>query len=48
MTLQLSTKQAWEAIERELFAVIGMVNARKEARTVGVVYVVRDHKLYIR
>jgi hypothetical protein len=47
MTLQLSTEQVWEAIEKELFAVIGMVNARNEARTVGIVYVVRDRKLYI-
>ena len=47
MTIQLSTEQVWQAIEKELFAVIGMVTARNEARTVGVVYVVRDRKLYI-
>jgi hypothetical protein len=47
MTLQLSTEQVWEAIEKELFAVIGMVTAHNEARTAGVVYVVRDRKLYI-
>jgi nitroimidazol reductase NimA-like FMN-containing flavoprotein (pyridoxamine 5'-phosphate oxidase superfamily) len=47
MTIQLTPEQVWQAIEKELFAVIGMVTARCEARTVGVVYVVRDRKLYI-
>ncbi|HRQ38102.1 MAG TPA: pyridoxamine 5'-phosphate oxidase family protein [Chloroflexota bacterium] len=47
MTLQLTTEQVWQAIEKELFAVIGMVTAVNEARTVGVMYVVRDRKLYI-
>ncbi len=46
MTLQLATNQVWEAIEKESFAVIGMVTARNEARTVGIVYVVRDRRLY--
>ncbi|MCB8944816.1 MAG: pyridoxamine 5'-phosphate oxidase family protein [Ardenticatenaceae bacterium] len=47
MTTQLSSEQVWQAIEKELFAVIGMVTAQHEARTVGIVYVVRDRKLYI-
>ena len=47
MTLQLTTDQVWQAIEREIFAVLGMVTARGEARTVGVVYGVRARKLYI-
>ena len=47
MTVPLTTEQVWQAIEKELFAVIGMVTANTEARTVGVVYVARDHKLYI-
>ena len=47
MTIQLATEQVWQAIEKELFAVIGMVTANNEARTVGIVYVVRDRKLYI-
>lgn len=47
MTIQLSARQVWEAIEKELFAVLGMVTAGGEARTVGIVYVVRDRKLYI-
>jgi hypothetical protein len=40
-------EQVWREIENELFAVLGMVTARNEARTVGVVYVVRDRRLYI-
>lgn len=47
MTLQLQSEQVWQAVEKELFAVIGMVTAKNEARTVGVVYIVQDHKLYI-
>ena len=47
MTIQLTGEQVWQAIEKELFAVIGMVTDRNEARTVGVVYVVRKRKLYI-
>ena len=47
MTTQLSSEQVWQAIEKELFAVVGMVTANQEARTVGVVYVLRDHKLYV-
>lgn len=47
MTLQLSSEQVWQEIEKELFAVIGMVTAKNEARTVGMIYVVRDRKLYI-
>lgn len=45
--MQLSSGQVWNEIEKELFAVIGMVTAGNEARTVGVVYVVRNRKLYI-
>lgn len=47
MTLQLKSEQVWQAVEKEMFAVIGMVTAKNEARTVGVVYIVQDHKLYI-
>jgi len=47
MTAQIRAEQVWEAIEKELFAVIGMVTANEEARTVGVVYVMRGRKLYI-
>ena len=46
MTTQLSSEQVWQAIEKELFAVIGMVTASQESRTAGVVYTVRDLKLY--
>lgn len=47
MSQQLTADQVWEAIEEELFAVVGMVNADNEARTAGLVYIVRDRKLYL-
>ncbi len=47
MTVQLTAEQVWAAIEKELFGVIGMVTPANEARTVGIVYVVRNRRLYI-
>ncbi len=47
MSQQLSAAQVWQAIEKELFAVVGMVNADNQARTAGLVYIVRDRKLYL-
>jgi Pyridoxamine 5'-phosphate oxidase len=47
MTVELTSDQVWEVIEKELFAVLGMATAQNEARTVGIVYVVRDRRLYI-
>ena len=43
----LTTEQVWKTIEDNVFAVLGMVTAKNEPRTVGIVYVARDHKLYI-
>jgi hypothetical protein len=47
MTQQLSSKLVWEQLCKQLFAVLGVVNAKGEARTSGVVYTVNDFKLYI-
>ena len=47
MSLQLTSDQVWNELSTELFAVLGMVTAKGEARTIGVVYVVHDHKIYI-
>ena len=43
---ELTSAQVWREIEKQMFAIIGMVTAKHEARTVGVVYVVRQRKLY--
>lgn len=43
----ISSTQVWTALKKELFAVLGMVTSKGEARTVGIVYIVHDHKLYI-
>jgi hypothetical protein len=47
MTLQLTSDQVWKELQKELFAVLGMVTSKGEARTVGVVYIVHDHKIYL-
>lgn len=47
MTVQLTTEQVWREIAQNLFAILGMVTPQGEARTVGVVYVVDAHRLYI-
>lgn len=47
MTLQLPSNQVWAEIEKHIFGVLGMVTAKGEARTVGINYVVDNHKLYI-
>jgi len=46
MAQQLTSEQVWNEIKKELFAVLGMVNAKEEARTMGIVYIVHDKKLY--
>lgn len=43
----LTSQQVWQALEKESFAVLGVVTANREARTAGIVYVARDGKLYI-
>lgn len=47
MAVQLKSEQVWNVLEKELFAVLGMVNSKGEARTVGIVYIVHDRKLLI-
>ena len=45
--MQLTTDQAWHELEKELFAVLGMVTSVCKARTVGIVYIAHDRKLYL-
>jgi hypothetical protein len=47
MSQQLTYEQVWTEIKKELFAVLGMVTAKGEARTVGIVYVAHNNKIYI-
>lgn len=47
MTTKLSAEQVWREVEQETFAVLGMVTAAGEARTVGVSYIVQGRKFYI-
>lgn len=44
---EISKNQIWEQINKQIFAVLGVVTKHGEARTVGIVYVVHEGKLYI-
>jgi hypothetical protein len=47
MPVVLKSEQVWREVERQLFAVLGVVTPAGEPRTVGICYVVRDRQLYI-
>lgn len=47
MNVNLTSEQVWQELEKQLFAVLGMVNAHNEARTIGMVYVARNRKIYM-
>ena len=47
MSNLLSSETVWKELESELFAVLGMVTANGEARTIGMVYIVHDRKIYV-
>ena len=47
MSEKLSSELVWKELQKELFAVLGIVTANGEARTVGVVYIVDDKKIYV-
>lgn len=44
---ELTQDLIWQEIEKNVFAVLGMVTADGEARTAGIVYVVHDRTFYI-
>ena len=44
---EITSKQVWTEIKNEIFAVLGMVTSRGQARTVGIVYTAQDQKIYI-
>ena len=47
MTGSATTKKVWKTINNQLFAVLAMVTQENESRSVGIVYIVQDRKLYI-
>lgn len=47
MTNQISSEIVWQALEKELFAVLGMVTPEDASRTVGIVYIIEGRKFYI-
>lgn len=47
MAQQIPGEIVWQEMNKELFAVLGMVTAAGEARTIGVVYIVHNQRIYI-
>ena len=47
MSNPATTTNVWEAINKELFAILGMVTEDNQSRTVGIVYHVENGKIYI-
>ncbi len=45
--MELNPQEVWHEMEKQLFAILGMVTAKGEARTVGVVYTVHGRSLLI-
>ena len=43
----VTTEFVWGTISKELFGILSMVTLENEARSVGIVYIVQDRKLYI-
>jgi hypothetical protein len=47
MPATITTDQVWREIEAQMFAVLGHVTPKGEPRTSGIVYTVRNRRLYI-
>lgn len=47
MGLELTSEQVWAELDKQLFAILGVVNAQNESRTIGMVYTVSDHKVFM-
>jgi uncharacterized pyridoxamine 5'-phosphate oxidase family protein len=47
MSAQITSKTVWQEVGKHLFAVLGTVTDKGEARTVGIVYILWDQNLYV-
>ena len=47
MSAPVTTDLVWEEVEKQLFAVLSYVTPKAQARSAGIVYMVRDRKLYV-
>lgn len=47
MPASVNSELVWREIERNMFAVLGMVTSRGEARTAGIVYTAFGHEIFI-
>ena len=48
MPASITTDLVWREIEKQFFAVLSYVSPKAEARSSGIVYIVRDRKMYMR
>ena len=48
MPASITTELVWREIEKQIFAVLSYVTPKAEARSAGIVYIVRDRKIYMR
>jgi hypothetical protein len=47
MSAPVTTDLVWKEIEKRMFGVLSYVNPKGEARSAGIVYLVRDRVLYV-
>jgi len=47
MSASITTELVWAEIEKRMFAVLSYVNPKGDARSAGIVYLVRDRVLYV-
>ena len=46
MGAQITTEQVWSELEKQFFGIVGFVTAKGESRTAGIVYLVREKRVY--
>lgn len=47
MPQRVTSDQIWKELKKEIFAVLGVVTSKGEARTIGIVYIVHNNKIYV-
>ncbi len=47
MSAPITTELVWQEIGKQMFAVLGFVTPKQEARTAGIVYIIENRQVYI-
>jgi hypothetical protein len=47
MSAPITTELVWQEMSKQMFAVLGFVTPKQEARTAGIVYIVEQRQVYI-